>query len=151
MKYQQKWFNCGPAALGNALECLNIKVSQDELDRLCGSTLQGTNEKGLIRAITKLGLEPRIISNRNAQSVVTTIGTSIYNSRPVIACVDNWEHWFAVVGLLGIKYIVVDSATEDLVLCLDAKQLEARLKPQGRRWSYAIALEQPQVSGVAKN
>lgn len=152
MKYQQRPSSCGAAALGNALEAIGISKTQDELEKLSGTTNKGTSANGLLKALRLLGIPRLVMHTRDSRRLLQYTFRQIKNlGNPFILSVDNWKHWVAFVGFLGTKYIIIDSAKEDLVLFLTYDELQARVRPEGKRWSYAIELYPTLFDNVAKN
>ena len=58
---------------------------------------------------------------------------SLRAGRPIIMCVDKYEHWVSAVGLLGERVIVIDPADAELALSYSvgdlAKRWEGESKP----------------------
>ena len=46
--------------------------------------------------------------------------------RPLILCVDNWEHWVACTGHLGTRFAVMDSADNRLAIYYTGQELAER-------------------------
>ncbi|MBA2556835.1 MAG: hypothetical protein H0V12_05730 [Chloroflexi bacterium] len=53
---QKKLYDCGPAALAEALRLRGVVVSSEEIERLAGTTVRGTSMLGLQRAAAAVGV-----------------------------------------------------------------------------------------------
>lgn len=108
MERQERRFSCGPSALRAALYVLGHTVTEAALRRRAGTTKEGTDERGMMRAIAHYdhrGREYQVESGRKAWNWLrSTLG----RGRPAILCTDNWDHWMAVVGRLGGRLLVFD-------------------------------------------
>lgn len=130
MKYQSNRASCGPAALHNALAALGVSRSEDELIKLCGQNANGTSGAGIVKAIKALKLEGMTgepIKFRHENDAM--IGLWWYlteRGRPVILCVDKFEHWVACTGYLGYRFAVMDSADNRLAIYYTGNALAAR-------------------------
>src|SRR5262245_12893608 len=122
MRYQSNRASCGPAALHNALASLGIHRTEDELVQLCKQTPDGTSARNLSKAIqsistTELPLRGDAFGYKNNPEALVSLWYHVsYLGRPCILAVDGWEHWVTVVGHLGTRFAVADSANNALVL-----------------------------------
>jgi ABC-type bacteriocin/lantibiotic exporter with double-glycine peptidase domain len=145
-RFQSYRADCGPSALGNALDALGIRRSHDELVSLCGTTADGTTPTQLKRAITALrescGLTCGELKDTHADVALLRLGAVLSDGRPAILLVDSWEHWVAVVGRLGHRYIVADSADLRQTVHYQPADLADRWQHPGvtRNGLYGIAL-----------
>ena len=103
MKYQTRSYTCGPAAAVNALRLYGLQVPELQLAKLAGTTSEGTDEKGLMRALRKLGAAP------TAVWLTSTVRRRVQAGIPVIIHLDEELHWVVVIGLLGDSLIAFDS------------------------------------------
>lgn len=134
MRYQSNRASCGPAALHNALAALGINRSEDELIALCKQTADGTSPAKLIRAIKSISSgapEAELIGEPFKRKAFADAWVGLWflvaqRGRPVILCVDAFDHWVACVGALGDRFMVVDSAELGLVFYYDRVGLEKR-------------------------
>jgi ABC-type bacteriocin/lantibiotic exporter with double-glycine peptidase domain len=111
MPYQRKPGYCGPAALQTALQVHGKRLGQDRLAKLCGTDEDGTDEHGLISAITELGFgfEELCIRDKNeARSALLRFAPVA----PIILCVDDYDHWVVVAGQCGRRLWLFDSTRE---------------------------------------
>lgn len=132
MRYQSNRASCGPASLHNALSALGLERSEDELIRLSGQTAAGTSPKGITKAIRAISTpELPLFGNavRWSNSDIATISLWYWTSergRPVILCVDSFEHWAVAAGHLGPRFTIIDSAELGLVFHYEPARLLER-------------------------
>lgn len=125
MRGQDSQANCGPYALLNACRALGIQRTADELETLCGTTMTaGTTTNGLLRGAAKVeGLAPGLLRERRRDVALMRLHAAVSRGRPVILSWHQGEHWVAVVGLLGDRYLVADAAENELVLSLGVAEV----------------------------
>lgn len=146
-RYQSFKADCGPSALGNALDALGHLRSHDELISLCGTTADGTSPRQLWKAISALRescslVGPGELKDAYPDVALLRLGAVVADGRPAALLVDDWEHWVAVCGRLGHTFIVADSAHLRQTLFLSPSQLAERWGHSGatRARFYGIAL-----------
>ncbi len=146
-RFQSYRADCGPSALGNALEALGIRRSHDELVTLCGTTGDGTSPLQLKRAITAMrdscGLVgPGEMKDTHADIALLRLDAVLHDGRPAILLVDSWGHWVAAVGRLGRRYIIADSADLRATVHTNPADLVARWQYPGvtRNGFYGLAV-----------
>jgi len=109
VRYQNKDYWCGPASLQNALRALGRRVSQESLAAICGTTEDGTDESDLLGAMDSMDiLYSQFLDSDRAlagQWLTHRIGLGM----PVLMCVDAWTHWVCVIGMVGDRFILIDS------------------------------------------
>jgi ABC-type bacteriocin/lantibiotic exporter with double-glycine peptidase domain len=121
MRFQKSKSSCGPAALANALECLGIRRTEDELQALCKTTPDGTNAVSLVKGVRALeGTLGHVIDESRADVAILRLTQSLYEGRPVIVCVNSgkpWDHYAVAGGFLGFNKSItcIDSGDNDLV------------------------------------
>lgn len=109
MKYQTTPYNCGPAALQNAMKVLKHNVSQQKIAELAGTTeSEGTDEHGIIRAAVALGHGVDEVNERDASKAFGRVYGALLCGRPVVLCVDRWSHWVTLAGVCGTSIILVE-------------------------------------------
>ena len=138
MRFQSHKSTCGPAALHNALEALGTDRSEDELSSMCGTTTDGTSEKGIKRACKALAVSCTTISERKFIFARLLLFEAITTMYTAIISVDKGEHWVAVVGLSGSRFIIVDSADNNLVLFWDYGKLEEKWSGAGNYYGIIL-------------
>jgi len=111
MRAQQRNYTCGLAAVANALECLGIKRTQQQIGKLCYSDpMNGTSEIEIQRALLACGAHVDEWEHKQAPRSWDWLFTRLFAGQPVILCVDDFQHWVTAVGLLGQSVIVFDPA-----------------------------------------
>lgn len=110
-RYDHPW--CGPTALQNALRAIGLFIRQEELVHLCSTDEEGTDEHGMLAAISRLPVSHVEISCFSCWEAISRLDEQLRRGRPVVICVDSFDHWVCVVGRLGSRYIVVDSTNEE--------------------------------------
>ena len=108
MRYQTTDYNCGPAALQNALKALRHHVTQDKLAELAGTTPDGTDDEGLKRAVVALGFGVDEISCVEPRVAFARLYGSLLVGRPVVLCVDRWSHWVTAIGVCGTRVLLAE-------------------------------------------
>lgn len=58
---QSTGYTCAPAALATYLYGRGIRTTEAEMARLCGTTSLGTSDRGILAALYRSGLKPRIV------------------------------------------------------------------------------------------
>ena len=148
MRFQSNASSCGPAALRNALLCLGITRSEQELETLSGcSAADGTSPKSVLKALrligqdSALGIPWGVINESREDVALLRLIFALQSGHPVIMVVDNDEHWVVAFGLLGNTVVhVVDSADSELVQHLNPSALMHRWHGQGRKPFYGIVV-----------
>jgi len=128
---QDNQSNCGPFALKNALAALGIERSAEELEKACGTTAtRGTSVRNLVRAAGKIeGCDAVLLREKRSDVALLKLEHAVAAGRPVLitwSTEEPGDHWVAVVGALGDRYLVADSADSELVLSYTAGELEAK-------------------------
>jgi ABC-type bacteriocin/lantibiotic exporter with double-glycine peptidase domain len=112
VRFQKEDFDCGPASLVNAAAALGRKISIERAALFAGtSPKDGTDEKGILRALGRMGLEGEELHTSHQADAFRWLCQQIGLGRPVILAVEGDSHWASVVGVLGGDRVVyVDSA-----------------------------------------
>lgn len=131
IRMQDNQANCGPFALKNALAAIGIERSAEELEKACGtSATNGTPTKGIVKAASKIdGLQPAVIRETRSDIALLKLEHAVRRGRPVVIAWCSREpgdHWVAVVGVLGERYLVADAADSELVLSHAVDELESK-------------------------
>jgi ABC-type bacteriocin/lantibiotic exporter with double-glycine peptidase domain len=92
----------------NALRALGHKVREDHIAQYAGTTHQGTNEFGLMAALTKLEYSFTILNERKYSVAEGTLFTHLKTSSAIILA-EAGDHWVAGIGTLGDRVVVFDS------------------------------------------
>ena len=141
-RFQSYRADCGPMSICNALEALEIRRSHDEIVTLCGTTARdGTNHLGMLRAIRALKescdlFGPVELRDSHSDVALLRLGHLLGRGRPAILCVELWSHWLAVVGVLGDRFILADSADLRQTVWVGPQELVQRWGYPGVRSGY---------------
>lgn len=136
MRFQSTQSSCGAAALANA-HALIVTVPATELEviDLAKTSWNGTDDKGMLRAAKRLGLNASRIRVKSLTDLLTA-------DRVFILAVDRWEHWVVAFDLRIGRWLVVDSADNELAFTLSWEELAARCAfPGKRRPIHGIVIE----------
>jgi len=144
MKFQAYKSSCGPAALCNALAALGIERTEDELTLLCKTRAEtGTSLRQLLAAIKAVSTpDQRLLGEpmRWRTSDQAQVGLWYYiaeRGRPVILCVDRFEHWVVATGHLGTRFAIIDSSDNRMVIYYTLGELAERWEgPNG--WYHGV-------------
>jgi ABC-type bacteriocin/lantibiotic exporter with double-glycine peptidase domain len=148
VQLQSDKFSCGAFAIANALEAIGHCVDTRAVAELALThPVRGTSERGVRRALDLLGYRTYPISavgpGAATQAAIALRG-ALAIGHPVLLVVDRGEHWVAAVGILGRRFLVVDSSASALVRVVDSVDLtrwwrdrDARTR---RQVYYGVAL-----------
>lgn len=125
---QDSQANCGPYALKNALAALGIERTAGELESACKtSATDGTSLRKIFAAAGKIeGCYPVTLREKRSDVALLKLSEALRRGRPVVIawCTNNpGDHWVAVVGMLGDRYLVADSAHNELVITYTTGEL----------------------------
>lgn len=127
---QPNKYQCGPFALKYALVMLGQFRDERNIARKAGSTWwYGTDEIGLAKAARSFSCRMKHFSSSSPKQALRLLIANIKKGIPCILSVDNWEHWFTVVGYNHNKFVVVDSGLDKVIVIYSPLQL-------ARRWRY---------------
>jgi ABC-type bacteriocin/lantibiotic exporter with double-glycine peptidase domain len=121
MRFQQKTFSCGAAAVVNALRCYGKRVPEKLIRTRAGTNKKdGTQEDhdpkdpsriGMKETLRSFGFFGNSFEEMTIKDAFKQLDVWIALGCPVVICVQHFEHWVVVVGKLGDdKYIIVDSS-----------------------------------------
>lgn len=128
--YQQSTsYECGPYALKHALKMLGVFVDERRLGRFAGTTPAGTDEVQLARAADRLGCDLPLLRTTQPAEARRRLTAQLSRGVPALLCVDQWDHWIAVVGGDGERFAILDSAVPAVACPIDWEKLAAR-------WAY---------------
>jgi ABC-type bacteriocin/lantibiotic exporter with double-glycine peptidase domain len=110
MRYQMRGWSCGPASLVNACRALGFRVAEGRIRALSGTTEEGSDEYDLIPAARELGLTATPHHSADQAAAWAFVRANVMDGRPCLLCIDQWNHWVTVVGIVGDRVLVVDPA-----------------------------------------
>ena len=109
MEFQERTFSCGPAALRAVLHVLGKSAQEKTIRKYARTTPRdGTDEAGIISAAKRYGCSASEFQTTSQISAWGWLISGLARSRPCLLCVDNWQHWTAVVGSLGQRALMFD-------------------------------------------
>lgn len=110
MRYQMRAWSCGPASLVNACRALGFRVAEGRIRALAGTTEDGTEEDGLISAARELRLTATPHHGADQAAAWAFVRSNVMDGRPCLICIDQWNHWVTVIGIVGDRVLVFDPA-----------------------------------------
>ena len=147
VRYQELEWSCGPSAIVNAARALGKRIAERRVRKLAGCKRdEGTDDWQMLDAIRALELvaEPLLTEDRTAAWAL--IRSSVLAGRPVVICIDNWQHWTTVIGVVGDRVLLVDptfakgNQQENGVHSLNKTELLRRWKHRHLGQWYGIAI-----------
>lgn len=127
------------------------RVAEQNIRGLAGSTPAGTDEGGIKSAARALGY--KVVEHWGSSRTESWdwLHGTLRSGKPVVLCLDAWEHWATAFGLLGDMVCIYDPArwqknrAEDGIHVLDRSKLlyrwwNARKSVEGQRRVYALAI-----------
>lgn len=128
--FQATRSSCGSAALANAVVLVrSTSVGEDVIMKLAGTSPDGTSPKGIIRAAHKLGLVAEKLREKTFPSHITD---------PMIVCVDGDVHWIVCQVTGSGRWLIVDSANNEMVWTVTLSELTLRAAKHGARKPYTV-------------
>lgn len=113
MRRQCADHDCGPTAIANAFEYHHRRIGLRGLRELCGaSEAEGTDEHGIMRALITYGCGVDEHADDDARAALAWVHSSLLAGRPVLLCVDRWEHWVTIIGVSARQVTLYDPARE---------------------------------------
>lgn len=148
---QKEDYSCGAVSLKNAAALLGVAApTEGEAIRLTRTTKKdGTDEDKLKAAARKLGLKVRDRtwgSEGDIDAAWAWVVAELRRGRPVILCVDDFEHWVLATGVKAGRVLVHDPAVKEQELPIEAysmPELKQRLwldDGQGGSQYYALSV-----------
>jgi len=110
MRFQDKTFSCGAAAVVNAARALGKRVSERKTRTLAFTDDTGTGNEGVIAAARSLGYAAVGYDAESRNHAWRWLRGALLQGSVVIMAVDQWAHWVACIGMLGERVILVDSS-----------------------------------------
>lgn len=127
---QPNKYQCGPFALKYALVMLGKFESERVIAKKAGSTWwRGTDEIGLERAAKFYDCRMKYFRRETAPDAIKVLIQHLKKGFPCILSVDSWEHWFTVINWQQGRFIIIDSAFDNVVITYTERQLI-------KRWKY---------------
>jgi hypothetical protein len=129
MYQQSSSYECGPYALKHALQMLGVFTDERRLGAIAGTCGAGTDEVQLGRAAARVGCDLPMVRATDPSGARRVLDAQLARGTPALLCVDQWDHWIAVVGGDENRYSVLDSADPAVVSVMPWPTLVTR-------WGY---------------
>ena len=146
MRFQETKSSCGAAAIRNVLKCFGQNVGEHRLRQIAGTDDDGTTEEGVITALTALGYKSEVHDSSKVSEAKEVVARAVKSESPLIVAVDKDTHWAVIVGMLGKRYILVDSERtvknkkENGVHVVTTRELLRRWrKPDGTMYAISVS------------
>lgn len=159
MRRQTASNDCGPTAIANALEVHHRRLGLRGLRDLVGTTGEGSDEDDLIRALLAYRCGVDVHAGDVPRAAEAWLLESLGAGRPVLICVDRWDHWITVLGRVGRQFVIYDPGIEtggafvlrfkDLRPRWEAARRVRRAGGAPRVRFYGIAVGEPCGTGLA--
>lgn len=156
MRYQETSFSCGAAAVLNAARCLGKRIPERSIRAIADTTPDGTDDSGIIKALTVLGLEGWTFEENHASCAVEKITNNLHSTvgLPTIICTMNLQHWVVVIATTDNqdRFVVVDSSRtkknmkENGVQVLSKKELIKTWQTRSGKF-FGIVVRRPPKKG----
>jgi ABC-type bacteriocin/lantibiotic exporter with double-glycine peptidase domain len=104
--------DCAPTAIANAFEFHHCTVGLGAVRELVGTTDDGSDEHDVLRALLAYGCAVDEFKSDSARDSFKWVLDSVQHGRPVLLCVDRWDHWVTVIGGAGRQVTIYDPARE---------------------------------------
>lgn len=145
MKFQSQKSSCGPAALSAALQAVGILRTEDELTHLAGTTTDGTEWEGMLKALrTVQKSAPQVVAKPfedNAEVGILRLLRALDDGYAVVCIAMTekpWDHYLTVVGRLGRRLCIFDPGSSDAFSTAEVGEFMGRWRgPKGARKPYA--------------
>jgi ABC-type bacteriocin/lantibiotic exporter with double-glycine peptidase domain len=108
VRYQQRAWSCGPAALVNAARAIGVRIAEGRVRALAGTTEDGTDEDELIAATRGIGLKATPHHSADQNAAWAFVRANVLDGRPCVLCIDQWRHWVTVIGIVGDRVLLCD-------------------------------------------
>ena len=111
---------CGQRSLIHALLLLNHPISERQAFKACDVTRkevneEGTDEKELKLALKYFGHEYSVLDTYSRKAAHHFINKHLDAGRPIIICVQFFQHWAVLARRDNSKYVWIDSADDKLI------------------------------------
>lgn len=111
MRFQQKTYSCGAAAIHNSLRCYGVNVSEKRIRSVAGTNKeQGTSPAGIMSALDHLGFSSEVWEDDKKVKSWEWLTEQLRQGHPVILCFQNWQHYVTAIGMVGERVLIFDSA-----------------------------------------
>lgn len=94
----------------NALRALGRRITERSAITLANtSPALGTSSEGILGAFRALGYDASSVDLKLRKDAWAWVTRNLNVGKPIILCVDDWQHWVTAIGMVGDRVILVDS------------------------------------------
>lgn len=124
---QPNLWQCGPFALKHALIALGIFAEESTITRIAGSRSKyGTDEEQLRRAARFYQCDLPMVRRHDPELARKDLVKYLRRGIPALLCVNDWNHWVAVVKSEDGRFILLDSQDKAVLTILTWTELKNR-------------------------
>lgn len=103
-------YSCGPMSLRHCFLKWGVDVDVYEIIRLGNVTKAGASERQLELVMWHAGSKYDHYQHETATSAKARIDSLLKRGRPLILCVESWQHWIACIHHSRRGYLIFDSS-----------------------------------------
>jgi len=103
---QEKWFTCGPACLRMLLAYFGNDISEEELEKACGTTELGTTPTQISTGASEFGMDAMATKNANLED----LRKNLENRLPIIVLIDPS---YIYGGIAGFGHFIVITGIDE--------------------------------------
>lgn len=146
---RNKW-SCGPMALRHCLLAFGVDVPAAKLAFHARTTRNGTDEFMLKRAARRFKFILEFQDHRSAREAYRAMLAQLNMGRPMMLCIDNWEHWIAILDHSRRGFLVLDSSRPGPVIQLRSwRWLRSKLRVRfSLRWAWYFGSDHRSVYSI---
>lgn len=111
MRFQPDSYSCGIFAVLNAADILGKRLRTASIKRYSQTSKKfGTSELGIKRSLLNHDLNFYEFEVNDFEVALRILETASHEKKPVILCVDKWDHWLVFYGFDEKKrFLFLDS------------------------------------------
>lgn len=122
---QEKEYSCGAFAVKIAVEkLLNKKLTEKTCRKVCGTTIKGTDEKGIKAGLQHWGLDFTEHNIKNKGTFIEKFKNAFANNHIIIISIHDYYHWVTILEHNNRRFLVIDSDFSRPKQWLTLKQIE---------------------------
>jgi hypothetical protein len=155
--YQEVYGDCGEYAILHAALVLGIPISSETVHRATGvskkhSAIYGTSAGAIRRALNKFDLESVVCDIKDEEEAKKAIDRALETGYPIIASVENEEHWIVLVSKDSHGYYWIDSSDYQLLGCSGFREISEWLEYEEEdKTGYYFIVVKPKDENIMKH